>query len=66
MPDGADPGRSETATAVAAHGNAVSWATVPPAIRAGAVAGLVALYPICKAYEAFKHRMPAASVWRMI
>ena len=28
--------------------------------------GLVALYPICKAHEAFKHRMPAASVWRMI
>ncbi len=43
MPDGADPGRSETATAVAAHGNAVSWAAVPPAIRAGAVAGLVAV-----------------------
>jgi uncharacterized membrane protein len=30
------------------------------------IVGLVALYPICKAYEAFKHRMPAASVWRMI
>ena len=28
--------------------------------------GLVALYPICKAYEAFKHRTPASSVWRMI
>jgi len=30
------------------------------------IVGLVTLYPICKAYEAFKHRMPAASVWRMI
>ena len=30
------------------------------------VVGLVALYPICKAYEAFKHRTPASSVWRMI
>jgi peptidoglycan/LPS O-acetylase OafA/YrhL len=30
------------------------------------IVGLVALYPICKAYEVFKHRMPAASVWRMI
>jgi uncharacterized membrane protein len=30
------------------------------------IIGLVSLYPICKAYEAFKHRMPAASVWRMI
>jgi peptidoglycan/LPS O-acetylase OafA/YrhL len=30
------------------------------------IIGLVSLYPICKAYEAFKHRMPAASVWRLI
>ena len=30
------------------------------------IVGLVALYPICKAYEGFKHRMPVASVWRMI
>jgi uncharacterized membrane protein len=30
------------------------------------VVGLVALYPICKAYEAFKHRTPASSVWRMV
>jgi len=30
------------------------------------VLGLVALYPICKAYEAFKHRTPVSSVWRMI
>ncbi len=29
------------------------------------IVGLAVLYPICKAYEAFKHRMPAASVWRM-
>jgi uncharacterized membrane protein len=28
--------------------------------------GLVVLYPVCKAYEAFKHSMPVASVWRMI
>jgi hypothetical protein len=28
--------------------------------------GLVALYPICKAYEAFRHRTPLASIWRMI
>jgi uncharacterized membrane protein len=28
--------------------------------------GLVALYPICKAYESFKHRTPVSSVWRMI
>jgi hypothetical protein len=30
------------------------------------IVGLVTLYPICMAYEAYKHRMPAASVWRMI
>jgi len=30
------------------------------------VVGLVALYPICKAYEAFKHRTLVSSVWRMI
>ena len=30
------------------------------------IVGLAVLYPICKAYEAFKHRMPVASVWRMI
>ena len=30
------------------------------------VVGLVALYPVCRAYEAFKHRTPASSVWRMI
>ena len=28
--------------------------------------GLVALYPICKAYEAFKRHTPVSSVWRMI
>lgn len=28
--------------------------------------GLVALYPICKTYESFKHRTPVSSVWRMI
>ena len=28
--------------------------------------GLVALYPICKAYETFKHRTPVSSIWRMI
>lgn len=28
--------------------------------------GLVALYPICSAYEAFKHSTPVTSVWRMI
>jgi uncharacterized membrane protein len=28
--------------------------------------GLVALYPICRAYAAFKHWMPPGSVWRMI
>jgi hypothetical protein len=30
------------------------------------IVGLAALYSICKASEEFKHRMPAASVWRMI
>lgn len=30
------------------------------------ILGLVASLPICKNYESFKHRMPAASVWRMI
>lgn len=30
------------------------------------VIGLVALYPICKTYEAFKHGTPVSSVWRMI
>ena len=30
------------------------------------IVGLAVLYPICKAYEAFKHRMPVRSVWRMI
>jgi uncharacterized membrane protein len=30
------------------------------------VVGLVLLYPACKAFEAFKHRMPATSVWRML
>ncbi len=28
--------------------------------------GLVLLYPVCQAFEAFKHKMPVASVWRMI
>ena len=28
--------------------------------------GLALLYPVCKAFEAFKHRLPATSVWRMI
>jgi uncharacterized membrane protein len=30
------------------------------------VVGLVLLYPVCKTYEAFKHRTPATSVWRMV
>jgi uncharacterized membrane protein len=30
------------------------------------VVGLILLYPACKAFESFKHRMPATSVWRMI
>ena len=30
------------------------------------IVGLVVLLSICMSYEAFKHRMPAASVWRMI
>jgi len=30
------------------------------------IVGLVLLYPICRAYEIFKHSMPIASVWRMI
>jgi uncharacterized membrane protein len=30
------------------------------------IVGLGALYPICRAYEAFKHTMPVASIWRMI
>jgi len=30
------------------------------------IVGLVSLIPICKAYESFKHRMPAASVWRLL
>jgi len=30
------------------------------------VVGLILLYPVCKAFEAFKHRMPATSVWRML
>jgi uncharacterized membrane protein len=28
--------------------------------------GLLLLYPLCKTYEAFKHRMPVTSVWRML
>jgi len=28
--------------------------------------GLILLYPVCKTYEAFKHSMPANSVWRML
>ncbi len=28
--------------------------------------GLVLLYPVCRSFEAFKRRMPATSVWRMI
>jgi uncharacterized membrane protein len=28
--------------------------------------GLLLLYPVCKTYEAFKHRMPANTVWRML
>lgn len=28
--------------------------------------GLALLYPVCKTYEAFKHSMPANSVWRML
>jgi hypothetical protein len=28
--------------------------------------GLVLLSPVCKVFEAFKHRMPATSVWRML
>jgi uncharacterized membrane protein len=30
------------------------------------VVGLILLYPVCKAFESFKHRMPSTSVWRMI
>ena len=30
------------------------------------VVGLILLYPACKAFEAFKHRLPPTSVWRMI
>lgn len=30
------------------------------------VVGLVLLYPACKAFEAFKHRLPSTSIWRMI
>lgn len=28
--------------------------------------GLILLYPVCKAFAAFKHKMPATSVWRML
>ncbi len=28
--------------------------------------GLVLLYPVCRAFEAFKHRLPVTSVWRMV
>ena len=28
--------------------------------------GLILLYPVCKTYQAFKHSMPANSVWRML
>jgi uncharacterized membrane protein len=28
--------------------------------------GLILLYPLCKTYEVFKHRMPVTSVWRML
>jgi uncharacterized membrane protein len=44
------------------------WSTpggLPQTYLAWAV-GLVLLYPVCKAFEAFKHSMPAASVWRML
>jgi len=30
------------------------------------VVGLLLLYPVCKTFEAFKHRMPATSGWRML
>jgi uncharacterized membrane protein len=30
------------------------------------VVGLLLLYPVCKTFEAFKHRMPVISVWRML
>jgi uncharacterized membrane protein len=29
-------------------------------------AGLLLLYPVCNTFEAFKHGMPVASVWRML
>lgn len=28
--------------------------------------GLILLYPLCQTYEAFKHRMPVTSIWRML
>jgi uncharacterized membrane protein len=37
-----------------------------PATYLAWIIGLVSLYPICKAYEVFKRRMPASSVWRLI
>jgi len=30
------------------------------------VVGLILLYPTFKTFEAFKHRMPTTSVWRML
>jgi uncharacterized membrane protein len=46
----------------------VAWSApggLPQTYLAWAV-GLVLLYPVCRAFEAFKHSMPATSVWRML
>jgi uncharacterized membrane protein len=37
-----------------------------PQTYLGWFAGLILLYPVCKTYEAFKHKMPVTSVWRMV
>jgi uncharacterized membrane protein len=44
------------------------WTTaggLPQTYLAWAI-GLVLLYPVCRAFEAFKHRLPVTSVWRMV
>ena len=44
------------------------WSTpggLPKTYLAWAI-GLILLYPICKTYEAFKHKMPVNSIWRML
>jgi len=46
----------------------LAWSTsggLPRTYLAWAV-GLILLYPVCKAFEAFKHSMPTTSVWRML